>query len=420
MSLSISSPDTGQKGNQGVSENRQNKPGLHNSKTLITLVSFIALSAIVFGVYAFEQKKEATRQANLAQQQKMEALQQEKFALEQQINADTNREQALHQREQTLESERKVLEQRKIAEAEATEAELNKLEAQKQRLLADQQKLDADRQKEIVKVKIREAEQLKTDVEVQSKLAKEKTQESYTLQELTQSHEMSKESVLLFNENKIDSSRSKALQAFMLNERSNGPHQNNDIYRALNLNWTKSIDYKNVAAIHAQPVHCVTGIAGDHIIFTADESGLICRSVLKNGSLEKNASYAVDGKVRALAVSNDHKKLIAITSEGNGVIFNLSPAGISLSNVFKFSGVGKGLSFSNNENFYLLSSEGIGQYKLALKISLQSFIPRKEISTFATGKSGKFYVAAANYIKIYNNWNDLQEDLPATVQKLDA
>src|SRR5262245_5965697 len=91
--------DTDQQANLNIHAASTRHPHAFHSRKVIVLVSLIAVCAIILAVYAFEQKREARRQANLASQKTREALQQEKYALEQRINADSNREHALLQRE---------------------------------------------------------------------------------------------------------------------------------------------------------------------------------------------------------------------------------------------------------------------------------------------------------------------------------
>jgi WD40 repeat protein len=155
------------------------------------------------------------------------------------------------------------------------------------------------------------------------------------------------------------------------------------------------------------------------IIFTADESGIVYESVIKNNGLQKVASYPVKEEVRALAVSPDGKKLVAITALGNGIISNVLSSDISPANNFKFSGTGKAIFFINNEDFILLSTEGIGKYNI-VNITNEAFLSRAGINAFAVGKSGRFYIATGNHIKIYKDWNNVAQDNAIGVLKFDS
>lgn len=199
---------------------------------------------------------------------------------------------------------------------------------------------------------------------MQRSIANDQKQISNRLNALVNSRKMAKEALLMSNEHHFDSSKDKALQAYMLNKINKGPEQNNDIYDALNINWVRSINYKNQLNLHNLPVHCISGIHNSNIIFTADESGMLVESVIKNDGSQKVASYAVKEEVRALAVSPDGNKLVAITAFGNGMLFRVSAAAISLAATFKFDGMGKAVIFDADQNIILLTTKGIGKYHL--------------------------------------------------------
>ena len=392
---------------------------LHRSSAAIIIISFIAFAAVLLAIYAFMQKKEANDQANLARQKTVEALQQQKIALEQRIIADSNKENALHRQEQALESDKNALKEKEIADLKTREAEEQRLEAFKQTLLAKAQMLYANEQKMIAQQKTQEAETLKVVATVQTNIAKEETKISNELKELVYSRTLANEAVLLFNENSFDSSKSKAMQAYLLNKKNNGPQQNNDIYKALNINWIKSTANRNQYLIHHQSVHCITGMPGNNIIFTADESGAIYGSILKDNGLQKLFSYSIEGKVRALAVSPDGSRLVAITASGNGTVFKVFNSNLSVLSNFKFPGIGKSVAFNGNDYFIFLSSNGIGQCQLT-NVFHQEFLTRDGINAFAVDKSGQFYIAAGNSLKSYKNWDDLTNELPRTNQKFET
>lgn len=387
---------------------------------MILLLLVIALCAVLFALYAFKQKREADSQANLARQKILEAQQLQMDALGERLNADSNKEKAKEQSELKLASDKLALRQKEIADSAALREEREKNEAIRQRLLAAQFQLAAENTSLEVRAKNRKVDSLQNDVWTQTKQAEIIRKNNNELQELASSRKRANESILLFNENNIDSSRQVAIKAFELNNDNNGPDQNNDIYKALNINWTKSINYKNTFAVHQQPVRSITGIPGSNFVFTADESGLVCESVLKNYSLQKIASSVMNGAVRALGVSPEGSRLVAITSSGNASVFNIAASGISQSAAFKFNGIGKSLCFINNQNFILLSSESICLYKLTSNVTLQSSIQQTGINALVIGRSGAIYIASGNQLKIYKNWNDLQNDAPATVRNFDS
>jgi hypothetical protein len=395
------------------------KPRLGFPGTAAILTSLVAIGAVMLAVYALEQKKEANNQTALAQEQAKEAMRQQRIALEQRINADSSKELASQQRESVLENQLAVVQEKEIADSETRKAEINRLEALRQQFFAQQQKQIAEEQTTIAKTNAQEVVKQQALVEKQKGIALEEKQTSNRLKELTYSRNLANEAILLLNENRLDSSRSKALQSYQLNKLNNGPAQNNDIYNALNINWAKSIDNKNQSDIHKLPVHCITGIADRNIIFTADESGLLCESEINNNSLKKIASYTIKEEVRALSVSPGGNKLVAITAAGNGIVFSFSSSSITMLTSFKFSGIGKAVAFDGGDNFILLSSKGIGKYNVA-NIRDENFLNDEGINTFTISKSGALYIASGNKVKIYKQWDDLARNAPTATLNFDS
>jgi WD40 repeat protein len=400
--------------------NTEKKDGqrLRRARTATVLISLVAISAVVFAVYAFQQKKKAEEQTNFAMQKAVEAMQEKQNAVKAQIEADTNREGALRQAEIAQANARIAIEQQQIADSQTKKAKENEIKAIQQKSFADQQRAVAEWQAEIARKKTEELQRQTEITEEQKSIVKSEKQISVRLKELENSRSMASESIILLNENLFDSSRHVALQAYRLNQNNNGPVQNNDIYNALNSNWIKSINYSNRAALHLLPVHCITGMPGN-IIFTADESGIVCESVIKNNGLQKIASYPTKEEVRALAVSGDGSKLAAVTAEGNGFIFSVSASNIILQKNFKFQGIGKDVAFDDNKNLIVLSNKGFTKYHLA-KMDDDDFINRGQVNAFAIGTTGKIYVAFANEINVYNNWNDVVNDKKTVLKKFDS
>jgi len=381
------------------------------------LMSLIAVSSVALAIYAFQQKKKAEIQTALAEQKATEALQQQKIAVEQRNIADSNKEQAQQQREYAFENERNALEQKAIADSQSKRAEKSRLEAIEQQHVAENQKSIAEKQKEIAIANEQEASHQKTIADEQKSIVKIEKQTSGKLKELADSRTLANESVFLSNENLFDSSKSKALQAYMLNKNNDGPLQNSDIYDALNINWTKNINYRN-QSVYALPVHCITGMR-NNIVFTADENGMVTQSVTRNNTLQKVASYAIKEDVRALAVSPNGSKLVALTISGKGFLFTVSAAGITLLTNFEFAGAGKDVIFNSNESLIILTNKGIGECHITNGIN-ENFFNHAEINAITVGRSGKFYIASGKEINIYNNWNDLMNSAFAASLKFDS
>ncbi len=395
------------------------KQRLRRARIAAILISLVAIGAVFLAFYAFQQKREANYQTNLANQKALEALRQQKIAVEERNSADSNKELASERREFAAESEATAWRQKAIALAETRKAEQSQLEALQQKYLAEQQKNYGDSQKVIADANIKIAKTKTSVAEEKTRIAEKEKEESERLKKLADSRNMAKESVLLLNENRLDSSKNKVLQAYQFNIINNGPRQNNDIYNALNSNWLKTINYKNFSGLHELPVHSITGMPNSNIVFTADETGNLYKSSIINNTLQRIASYSVEEEVRALSVSPDGSKLIAITASGNGVIFNISSSDISVLNRFKFPGIGKAIAFYGSKNCIVFSSKGVGNYNITDHSEI-NFLDYEGISAVAVGRSGKLYIASGNQVRIYNNWNDLLHTNSEITKSLDS
>lgn len=401
-----------------MNHNRQEEiQRLHRARIATVLVSLIAVSSVALAIYAFQQKRKAEIQTALAEQRAEEALQLQKNALEQRNIADSSREQALQQSEIASENERTALHQKAIADSESKRAEQSRLEAIEQQQRAEEQRANAEKQRQIAQANAEEALKQKKFAEEQKTIAKNEKQTSGKLKQLADSRTLANESVLLLNENLFDSSRHKALEAYLLNKNNNGPLQNNDIYNALNFNWTKNINHANLA-VCPLPVHCIAAMPDDNIFFVADEKGTLYQCTIRGNTLQKIASYATKEEVRALSVSPDGSKLVAIATSGDGILFSVAASGVSVLRNFKFTGMAKAVVFSNNETFIVLSNKGIGKYRS--NTEAENFITDAAINAIAVSPSGRFYVASGAEVNIYNGWDDVVKQARRASLKFDS
>ena len=364
------------------------KERLRRVRTFATLITIIAIAAVLLAIYALNKTKEA----NQANEKTKEALQQQRFAFkkadEQRRIADIERTKALNSEQYALQQKDSAQQQKEIADVETIKAVNSKQEALHQQNLAEEQKQFAENEKTNAEKNAAEAQRQQQLAEQQTNVATQEKQKSNRLKDLAESINMANESVQLLNENRFDSSKNLVIKAYQLNKINNGPVQNNDIYNALNLNWTRTVNNNNQYKIHKAPVHCIAGLLSGNIIFTADENGMLYESAIVNNSFQKKAEYNVKEEVRALSISPDGKQLVLVAASGNGRIINISSSGLSAAGTFKFPGIGKAITFINNENFILLSTAGIGQFQLK-NISTPVFLNNNSINAFAVGKAGK-------------------------------
>jgi WD40 repeat protein len=86
---------------------------------------------------------------------------------------------------------------------------------------------------------------------------------------------------------------------------------------------------------------------------------------------------------------------------------------------FNFPGTGKAVTFTSNDHFVLLTSKGIGKYHMD-SLTSSYFHNDDRINAFAIGKSGRFYLACNNLIKIYRCWENILEDSFSVALKLNS
>lgn len=395
------------------------KKSLRRIRTATLLISLIALVAVLLSIYAFMQKREADEQAKIAQRNLTEAMQQQQIAVQQRNIADSNREKASQQKDLALESERRALLQQNIAIEEARKAELNRMEALKQQYEAQQQKLYAAQQTKIAQENLAEAKKQQGEVEVQKTLVTAEKQVSNRLKELADSRKMAKEAIAMMNEDRYDSSKDRAIEAYLLNSINDGPLQNSDIYDAMNMNWTNSIASKNQLNLRNAPIRCIDGIPGSDVIFYADESGMLYESAIKNSGVQKIASYSIKADARALAVSKTGTRLAVITANGDGMIFKILSSGITPITNFKFPGSGKAVAFDAAENVIVASTKGMGRFS-PVDMEHPLFADKEGITGFVIGNSGIFYIAQNNNINVFKSWADVVSNSITAKQSFDS
>ncbi|HYK44682.1 MAG TPA: hypothetical protein VEV83_05925 [Parafilimonas sp.] len=398
---------------------RSQKQRLQRARIAAVLFSFVAIAALLLAAYAFRQKKEANNQTALAIKKTREALEQQNIALAQRKIADSNRELALQQKLLAQENEQQAVEQKQIADAEKQKAVNSKLDALHQQQIAQEQKKYAEQQTTIAETNAAEAKKQQQNAEQQTFVANDEKQKSNKLRDLAESRNLANESIILLNENRVDSSKSVALRAYDLNKINDGPDQNSDIYNALQNNWARSINNKNQYDIHKLPVRCISGTAANNVIFTADESGMLYQSSITSNGLQKLAAYPIKEPVRALSASPDGRKIIVATATGNGTVLTSSEGRMAMASVFKFSGIPKKMCFVDNENFIVLSSQGIWKYRLS-DLTHPSILNDATLSALTVGRKGTLYIASGDHVKIYRDWDQLIGDSSLSSQRFDS
>lgn len=388
---------------------------LRRASRVVIMVSVVALAAMFLSIYAFHLKNIATKQTTISVRKTAEAEHSRRLAEQQRKLADVSKEEALQEKQLAEKSKEVAIKQNEIANLAKIKAEQSRQEALVQKTKAEQQKINAEGQRVIAETKEKEAEVQRRNAEQQTirALASEKAatnanKVSNTLKNLAECRTMAYESILLFNEKKIDSSKTKASAAYRLNAENNGPLQNADIFNALQFNWVNDIQFRNQFTMHKAPVRAIAVRPGANVVFTADESGVLYVSSVTENGWKPISVFEVKEPIRALAVSPDGRRLVALTSVGNGIMFNISSDNIlSILSRFLFSGISKSVCFLGNDNLMITKNTGLIKSKISTAVTQESFVKGENISAAIVSKSGKIIIASGNTINVYENWEDI-------------
>jgi WD40 repeat protein/energy-coupling factor transporter ATP-binding protein EcfA2 len=380
------------------------KRRLRQARRILIFISAFTMIVIVLGIMAFDAKQKATlakedaiKQKKNAEAQTLKAISAEKEAERQKSLADLNKDAALKSKEDALN-------QKKNAEA--------------QTLIALAAEKDAKYQKQIAETRKDEALKAKEDADIQRDIAKnsyneavKERKESNRLKELAEARNLAYQSTLKFNENKFQESIDKALLAFEKNEENKGPIQNSDIYNALSINWSKTVNNKNVLQFHKHPVRSLITKPNSNIVISGDESGIILVSKATEGILSPVHSFIVKNEIRSLSLTPNGKNLLILTTKGIGYLygFNEDKNQFPLLLNFNYNGIGKTATFINNNEFYLITSQGLQKIAIENKtIKILESIQGNTFSNVIIGKkTQKIYVTVGNEIKIYDKSQNL-------------
>ena len=386
------------------------KQRLRITRRVTIIVSIIALLAFLLAIYSFQQKSEANKAQKIAENKRKEALAEKK-------RADENKEEAL--------KEKSIAEVAKDSAVKSeTFAILQEKLAEEQKALALEQKGIADRKTiEAIKLKIKadssalEAQRNEMKAEANAQLARENAERAErekdtasSLKDLAESKNMAYQAIMLLNEGKAEQSRKNALKAYELNKNNRGPSQNNDIYTALHLNWIRTV--KNTATFHNAPVHSITSVPNSNYLYSADESGVIIAAHFDHGVLTQQSSVNLKAEIRSIAVSPDGKNLLVVLANYAALYKIENDMSLTLSKKVNFQGIGKHASFLDNNNFLVLSSEGVTRFESSNKLlDIGDFVKLDNCTALVVGKSGSIFIGAGAYIWEYFNWDLMKQPL---------
>ena len=380
------------------------KRRLRQARRILIFISAITMIVFVLGIMAFDAKQKATLAKEDALKQKKNAEAQTLIAISAEKEAERQKSLADQNKDAALKSKEDALKQKKNAEA--------------QTLIALAAEKDAKYQKQIAETRKDEALKAKEDADIQRDIAKnsyneavKERKESNRLKELAEARNLAYQSTLKFNENKFQESIDKALLAFEKNEENKGPIQNSDIYNALSINWSKTVNNKNVLQFHKHPVRSLITKPNSNIVISGDESGTILVSKATEGILSPVHSFIVKNEIRSTSLTPNGKNLLILTTKGIGYLygFDEDKNQFPLLLNFNYNGIGKTATFINNNEFYLITSQGLQKIAIENKtIKILESIQGNTFSNVMVGKkTQKIYVTVGNEIKIYDKSQNL-------------
>ncbi|MBX2843758.1 MAG: TIR domain-containing protein [Flammeovirgaceae bacterium] len=353
-----------------IKTRKENKRKLILTTMVIVMACLFAISGFLAYI-AYEEKKEATQQANLARLKAEEAHIAQQEAFKQKEKADSLR--IIAQKETEKASEAKILAEKASKDAisarlkaeealkEAVElrkiAEKNALEAKKQTALAKQSAIRAETERQNALLALEEALRQQDLAEEQRILAVQKSKEArinfmeaekqkaladsvalvakQQLEIVQQSRDSAKESkaeterfallneaknlsikaLELFNNGNLEDSKLLALHAYFINKENKGPKHLPENYTVLSA--LSQFNAKDKSTGHKFPVKAIGYNDKHQILATGDQSGLIfLRRFFPGKAMRRLSSIKIDSSVTQLAISPEGNVMIAGSSGG--------------------------------------------------------------------------------------------------------
>ena len=286
------------------------KRRLRNANIVALILSGIAIIAILFLVYAFQQKGLADQAAVEATAARDEAIENEKIADALRIEAESERNAA-------EEARQRAEEQRLIAVAERNAADSARAFAETQRQRAIRQQGIAVRERD-------NAEQQKVIAIRQEQLAIEEAQraDAASLDALNARYRAIAQSMAVksLQQKEVDIKGLNAYQAYLFNQKYDGREYDNYIYDGLYY-ATKAMtdDSKNLLEAHVDGINAIEYTNDGKYLYTAGSDGNVIRWDMNGGNNEPTiiqTNNEIENRILALSPDN---KWLAVGTTGNSI-----------------------------------------------------------------------------------------------------
>lgn len=285
------------------------KRQLRRSKIFAIILGSAAILGMGLTVYSQMMKTKAEKQERIAAEQTEIAVEQQKIAEEKTIIATEKEQEA---REQKEEADR----QKQIAVEKEQEARYQKDIAERQKQLAIQREQEAKEQRLLAEKNAEEARKQTVEAEKQR-------QEAYRMRMLSISQSMAVKSQQISDDTQLKALV--AYQAYLFNEKYEGPKHNPDIYLGLYyaLKGLKGQFY-NALNGHTGSVMDVAFIPGTDSMYSTGGDGKILKWDIANLEMPHQTILENPFGQKALGVTTDGKWLICATDDSKILLLNIT------------------------------------------------------------------------------------------------
>lgn len=277
------------------------KRQLRRSKIFALVLGTAAIIAMGLTVYSQTLRTKAEKQERIATEQRIEAEKQKKMAEESEKEAIASKEEADQQRKFAVEKEKEAVQNADLAKQQSELALRREKEATIAKSLAEKNAEEARKQ---------------------SIAAEKAREEAYQRRMLSIAQSMSVKSQQIADD--VQLKGLVAYQAYLFNEKYDGPKHNPDVYLGLYY-AVKSLKGQTFNALngHTGAVQDIVFKKGTNYMYTTGGDGKILKWNIDN--LEEPYKIIRDSIIpqRALEISNDNKWLLCATDVGNILVYNL-------------------------------------------------------------------------------------------------
>ena len=390
------------------------KQRLRITRRISVVVSVIALIAFLFGIYAFSQQIEATKQRKLAEEEKIGAKYQEQIAINNKKAAEAARLVAEAAKDSAEKSKLVAVAQEKMAIKQKGIAQQESIKARNEKENAERSAREAEASRKIAQEKQEEAVKSQQEAELSKMKAITERNNAERLRMLAESKNEAHKAVMYMNDTDYQNCRKLSLSAYNNNLANHGDFQDEDIYSALYLTWQNAVNGKNNFKLHNAPIRSLTGLANANMVFSGDENGRIIGTASNEGVLSKKYEAQVKGEIRSLATDPGGNYLLAVTLNEATLFKVNSDKTLQKYTSVKITGKGRNGAFLNGKFFLVQSTEGVTRYDINNPSVRIDSVKIPECNSLAVAHDGKIFIGSVRSIFEYSSWDGVSRPASKT------